>query len=376
MYPSVSLEYTHDSNIFFTSADLPGSGITASGIEVVRPRILMDLPFRDNRIRWVYAPFYRDYTSQRFKGSNTLNHAFDMEGTLRRGSAVTIGLSDHFVRGTVSIQEQTERNGLTFGLGHYANHNPLLEIDVKLGGRQGFSVIPSYSRSNFTGISDSVQYAYTARTIEGRYNYKLSEPTTLYGYYTLGGSTQTQTGIEDIRIRSRSFGFGLKRTISEAVVTQLTAGYETMDFTGGTGRNFSGPIIDTGATWMLNESTRLEFGFLRRPYASVYIDNNYYVDTEGRARVTLQIGRSTYLDVSAADQNNVYVPRLGEKRRDRLSRMEIGMGHQFLRTLRGYIGASFENRRSNVDQIIGGESVDPFHIRVDRILFRLEMGWL
>src|SRR2546425_2020217 len=61
VYPSVSFEYAQDSNIFFTSVDEPGARPTSTGITVVRPRILVDLPLRDNRIRWVYAPYYRDY---------------------------------------------------------------------------------------------------------------------------------------------------------------------------------------------------------------------------------------------------------------------------------------------------------------------------
>ena len=376
VFPSVSLEYTQDSNIFFTSAEEPGIRPTSAGIAVVRPRLLVDLPLSDNRIRWVYTPFYRDYLSERFTGSNRLNHVFDMEARFRAHRAITVGLRDHYLRGTVSLQEQTGANGLSFGLGGYSTHNPQLDIGVNLGARQGFSFIPSYSRSSFSGISNSVKYTYTARKLESRYNYRLSEPATFYGYYAYEGNTQEQTGLEDIRIRSRSSGFGLTRTVNEAVVTQVSAGYETMDFEGGTGRNFSGPVVEAGANWLVSEDTRVEFVVVRHPYASVYADNNYYVDTEGRSRLTFQIGASTYVDVGAVGQRNVYAPQQGTSRRDRLIRLEIGVGHQFLRTLRGYVGASTENRRSNKEQMIGGVDFDPFHVYVTRLLFRLEAGWM
>jgi len=156
----------------------------------------------------------------------------------------------------------------------------------------------------------------------------------------------------------------------------VSAGYQTMEFEGGMGRNFSGPVVDAGASWLVSDGTRVEFGIVRRPYSSVYTDNNYYVDNEVRGRLTFQIGASTYADVAAAALRNVYAPQSGPRRQDRLIRLEIGIGHQFLRTLRGYIGATSENRRSNVEQVIGGEDVDPFHIHVNRLLFRLEAGWM
>lgn len=376
VYPSVSFEYTRDSNIFYTGADDPTTAPTSSGIAVVRPRILVDLPLRDNRIRWVYAPFYRDYTSQSFTGSNRLNHAFDLDGRFRAHRAITLALRDHFVRGTVSLQEQTAGNGLSFGLGRFSAHNPALEIGVNLGARQGLSFIPSYSRFSFSGINDSIQYTYTARKLENRYNYRLSEPATLYGYYAFEADTQDQMGVQDIRIRSRSSGLGLTRTVNETVVTQMSAGYQTMDFEGGTGRNFSGLVVDAGASLLLSDASRIEFAIVRHPYSSVYPGNNYYVDNEARVHLTFQIGPSTYVDVAAAGLRNVYAPQSGPGRTDRLTRLEIGMGHQFLRTLRGYVGATFENRRSNVEQVIGGEDVDPFRIRVNRLLFRLEVGWM
>jgi len=376
VYPSVSFEYTQDSNIFFTSAADPTTRPTSTGIAVVRPRILVDLPLRDDRIRWVYAPFYRDYMSQSFTGSNRLNHAFDLEGRFRTHRAITLGLRDHFVRGTVSLQEQNSGTGQSFGLGRFSEHNPALEIGVNLGARQGISLIPSYSRSSFSGISDSIQYTYTARKLESRYNYKLSEPATLYGYYSFEADIQAQAVIQDVRIHARALGLGITRTVNEAVVTQMSAGYQTMDFEEGTGPNFSGPVVDASANWLVSDGARVEFGILRRPYSSVYLDSNYYVDDEARVRLTFQIGASTYADAGVGDLRNVYAPASGPRRQDRLIRLEVGVGHQFLRTLRGYIGATSENRRSNVEQTLGGEDVDPFRIRVNRLLFRLEAGWM
>jgi len=376
LHPSLSLEYTHDSNIFYTPSNLPGSGATASGIVVVRPRILADLPFGRSRIGFAYAPFYRDYTSRSFRGSSRLNQTFDMDGLIRTGGVLTIAIRDHFVRGTVSLQDQTERSGLTFGLGRYSTHNPAMEIGVSSGGRQGFTLIPSYSRSNFTGISQSVRYGYTARKLEGRYNYRVSEPSTLYAYYAIERTTQAQMGFAGVEIRSHSIGLGLRRTVNEKVVTQMSAGYQTLDFEGGGGKNFRGPVVEASVALQVDDVTRVEIGVVRQPYPSVYADSNYYVTSEGRTRVTRQIGRATFLDASFTFQNNLYSPLQGNARRDRSSRLGLGMGYQFVRSLRAYLGYESERRGSNVEQVLGGESVDPFRYSVNRVLFRLEAGWL
>ena len=375
VYPSIAFEYTHDSNIFFSTSDLPDD-VTASGIAVIRPRVMVDLPLSDSRIRWNYSPYYRDYTSQNFTGSNRVNHVFDLEGRFRTQSAITVAVRDHFLRGTLSIQDTNAANGLSFGLGRYSSHNPTVEIGLNFGARNGVSLIPSYARTSFAGISDTLQYAYSTRRIEGRYNYRLSVPTTFYGYSAYESNTQNQTGVEQIQFYTRVSGFGLTRSINETVVTQLSAGYQTMDFQGATDQRFSGPIVDGAAGWLLSDATRLEFGVLRHPYASVYTGNNYYIDTEGRLRLTLQVGSGTYLNAGVTGVRNVYAPQVGQRRRDRLIRFEVGLGHQFLRTLRGYIGATSENRRSNVEAMVGGEVVDPFHYRVDRLVFRLEAGWM
>ncbi|PYS95161.1 MAG: hypothetical protein DMF50_10060, partial [Acidobacteria bacterium] len=144
---------------------------------------------------------------------------------------------------------------LTFGLGRYSTHTPQMEIGVNSGGRQGFSLIPSYSRSSFTGISESVRYGYTTRKLEGRYNYRVSEASTLYGYYGVERTTQNQAGFEDLGIHSRSFGLGIRRMVNEKVVTLMSVGYQALDFQGGGGQNFGGLIVEASA-WTMSRGSR------------------------------------------------------------------------------------------------------------------------
>jgi len=104
LYPSVNFELTDNDNIFYASRDLPGDQIIKSGVMVVMPRLLVDLPIGENRIRWVYSPLYRDYTSKSFVQSRRTSHYFDFEAT-HRGSVLTVDGSYHLVLGTQELAD-------------------------------------------------------------------------------------------------------------------------------------------------------------------------------------------------------------------------------------------------------------------------------
>lgn len=380
LYPAVSFEYTYDSNILFMSNELPGSDPIASGVVVVQPRILVYLPLSDGRVRFVYAPFYRNYTNPVFKPEDRLNHAFDFEGLFRRSRTFTFAVRDHYLDGIASLQEVGDRNGLSTGLGQYSIHNPQLEFGVHVGERHGFLLMPSYSSSSYTGTVTSLgqvgDYSYTSRRLEGRYNYLVTPPSTIYGYAAAEETLQTQTGVEDITIHDHSIGLGYTRAVHENVSTLVSAGYQTLTFDGGIGRDYSGPIVEANAQWQVAGVTRIDGGFLYRAYPSVFADSNYYIATGVRAHVTHQIGRDSYWEGGGSVQDNLYVPLAGEGRRERMYRLELGLGHEFRKGVRGFVGYNFDRRQSNVLLITPDGGVDPYGYYEHRIMFRLEVGWL
>jgi len=380
LYPSVAYEYMYDDNILFTSTDLPGSVPVASGVNVLRARFLADLPLRDGRVRMLYAPFFRTYTNDRFEPEDQINQVLGADGTFHQSGRVSIGFRDDYAKGTLSLQEQVVRNGVPFGLGHYEVHNPRMDLGVRLGLRQGFSLLPSYSHSAFSGLVSGfgqvVDYGYTTKAIEGRYNYKLREPTTVYLYSVVDRTLQTMSDAPDVTIRANTVGLGLTRTLHAVIVTQVSAGYETMQFEGGVGDGFSGMVGEANVSWEMGNLNRFNVSVLRKPYASIYLGSNYYMATVGQVRWTRQLWRSSYLDAAAAIQQSDFVPVQGVGREERLIRMEVGLGHEFLRHLRGYVGFNVEQRESNVLQMTGGVGADPFNYELHRFIFRIEAGWM
>ena len=380
LYPSVSYEYMYDSNILFMSTDLPGSVPVASGVNVLQARFLALLPTHDGRFRLLYAPFYRSYTNDRFVPEDRINQIVGMEWLVHQSGPVLFAFRDDYANGTLSLQEQTARNGVPFGLGHYMVHNPRMEVGVNAGTRQGFSFLPSYSKSEYSGLVSGfgqiVDYGYTTKSLEGRYNYKHSDPTTVYVYDLVDRTLQTLSDAPDVSIRSNTIGFGLTRTMNAAVVTQVAIGYETMQFTGGVGPDFSGPIVDASVTWQAGNLNRIILSILRKPYASIYLGSNFYMATAGQIKWIRQIGRSSYMDAGGTIQENEFVPLQGVGRNERLIRLEAGTGHQFLKNLRGYLGFNVEQRESNVLQMTGGVGADPFNYQLHRFFFRIEAGWM
>jgi hypothetical protein len=380
LYPSVSYEYMYDSNILFMSTDVPGSEPVASGVNVLQARFLAILPYHDGRFRLMYAPFYRTYTNDRFVPDDRINQLVGMEWLLHQSGPVMFAFRDDYANGTLSLQEQSARNGVPYGLGHYMVHNPRMEIGLNAGTHQGFSLIPSYSRSEFSGLVSGfglpVDYGYETKALEGRYNYKHSDPTTVYVYSLVDRTLQTLSDAPDVTIRSNTLGFGLTRTMNAAIVTQVAIGYETMQFTGGVGPDFSGPVMDANVTWQAGNLSRIVLSVLRKPFASIYLYSNYYIATAGQLKWIRQLGRSSFMDAGATLQENEFVPQQGVGRNEQLIRLEIGTGHQFMKNLRGYVGFNVEQRESNVLQMVGSEGVDPFNYELHRIFFRIEAGWM
>ena len=68
-------------------------------------------------------------------------------------------------------------------------------------------------------------------------------------------------------------------------------------------------------------------------------------------------------------------PSVGRRRHDRVYQAQIGAGWQISPVLRLFIGYNSDRRRSNVEQVVSGQIIDPFDYSVNRVLFRLEAGW-
>jgi len=421
LYPSISFEYKDDDNVFYASRELPRNQIVQSRVLAVQSRILMDLPVGSTRIRWVYAPMYRNYSSKAFAQTRPISHFFDFEA-LRVGPVVTLRAADHFVRDTVDLR-QTDQGGETVGVVPFTTHTPELGVTVGMGARSAIAFAPRYTSVTFDERGSTSLLGYRRKELEVRLEHAVSPPGRVYAFYALDDTRQQREQIVfgDVSLDARTLGLGLRRTINEEVVTYLNAGYKTIDFKGGSNSDFKGPVLDANATWQLGDVTVLNLSTGHQAYQSFYVNNNYYVATELRLRLTRQVGRTVFWDTSVYFTNNHYAdpldisdtpdtapeqdcnttvpdpgnpgqtlcvgdgridayealqPSVGRRRRDHVYHAEVGAGWQIARTLRLFIGYNYERRSSNIDEGSGGGIIDPFDYRIHRVLFRFEAGWM
>jgi putative beta-barrel porin BBP2 len=428
-YPSVSIDFMHDSNVLYSSEDLPSANDLGSGVLLVKPRVMMDLPIGQSRIRWAYTGFYRTYTTNVLPVPNERSHFFDFEALLQVGRALHLAMREHYVRGIQEVQEFDPGGEVVVSHRPFTTNEPSLQADLDIGARQSLTYVQGHSRVHYDVVADIAIQGYTRDSMEGRYNYRLSTTDTLYGFGAIEDTEQDRASFlfQDVDSRGRTLGVGATRAFNQEVTTFARVGYQSLAFTGGSTGNFGGMVADVNASLQLSETSNLSVTVGRAPYQSFFLDQSYYLNDQIGVRFLHQIGSSLYWEIGGTFRNNSYpeevdlsvrpntpftedcdgdlildssdcnnnnlidgleklfcvpqpggppeCPSMGVKRNDRASLFEIGIGYRPRQRLGIFIGYNNDRRHSNIEQAIQGQFFDPFHYDVDRVFFRIEAGW-
>jgi len=408
LYPAVSFNYAHDDNMFYQSDDLPGVEPVESGrIEIV-PRLLIDLPLSRSRVRLQYAPLFRDYLNHEVAQVNKWSHFFDFEASILMADVFTVALRDHYVSGSQEVQEFDPGGEIRFNLAPFTLHEPSVEFSLDAGVRHRFSFIPRFSTLDFDEGPGQIFYDYKRRGYEGRYTFKVSPETQVFAY-TISDYTQQeriQTFYGDVDVDLRTTGIGLQRLAGGIITTGGSIGWEQQDYTGGGGGDYAGIAADINVGLSPSDVMRFELMFRRGAFQSFYVNNNYYINLEGRLRMLRQLGRSAFWQVAltlaqndygdATDvtmtANNVpsddtdndgyidlfesFLPSQGVVRRDQAAAIDLSAGWRLRPTLRFLVGYNHQRRDSNVVQDIGGEFAETADYTDNRVYVTLEMGFL
>jgi Putative beta-barrel porin 2 len=372
LYPAVSIDYTRDSNVLYFPSDGSAGELVSSWVTVVRPRIVAHLPLGMSHVTLAYSTLYRNYGTSLVNEQHRFSHYVDLESAYRSPRGLSVTLRDHFVRGTIEVREVDPGGETNFGLVPFVLHEPQLDVTLDLGARAGISVIPRYASNRFDDQGLASFFDYSRRAIEGRFNYKATPLSVVYLYDTLESTDQNRhdAAVADTTFTTRAAGIGVRRELNQRVTAQATIGYQTMRFISTAGDNSTGWVADVRWSWLPNELTRVELVGQRQPYQSFYENNNFYLVNQGGFRLTQQIGHNLYWVLGSTYQANSYPavsPIAGERRRDRSLQFESGVGYQFQRTLRAFVGYNLERRNSNIDSL---------DFDVNRLLFRIEAGWM
>lgn len=417
LYPAVSFNYAHDDNLFYQSDDIPGVEPVDSGRVEIVPRILIDLPLSRSRLRLQYSPLFRDYTSQEVPQADKWSHFFDFEASILMADVFTVAVRDHFVQGSQEVQEFDPGGEIRFNLAPFTLHEPSAEFSLDAGVRHRFSFIPRFSKLDFNESEGQVFYDYERRGYEGRYTFKVSPETQVFAYtqsdYTQQERIQTFYG--DVDVDQRTTGIGLQRLAGGLITTGGSIGWEQQNYTGGGGGDYAGIAADISVGLTPSDVLRFDLMFRRNAFQSFYVNNNYYINLEGRLRTIRQVGRTGFWQLgltlaqndygNATDvtmqSNNVpsddadndgyidifesFLPSQGVVRKDRAASIDLSTGWRLRPTMRFTVGYNRQRRDSNVVQEfdpdgpigpLAPEFVETYDYTDNRVYVTLEMGFL
>jgi hypothetical protein len=422
LYPAVSFNYSYDDNLFYQSENIPGVQLVATGRYEIVPRILIDLPLSRSRVRFQYAPVYREYTNADVAQVSKWSHFFDFEGSVLMHDVFSVVLRDHFVDGTQEVQEFDPGGEIRFNLVPFTLQELSLELSLDLGSRHRITFIPRSYSLDFdnnvalgtdptTGeqITGPVFYDYSRTGYEGRYTYKLSPETQLYfsSISDYGQQERSQDFYGNVDVDTRTTSVGLQRLMGGIITTGGSLGWEQMDFKGGGGGDYQGLAADINLGWNATDVMHFSLGFRRNAYQSYFLNNNFYTNLEGRLRMTRQVGQTAFWQVGLGLQQNEYgdpvdvrmtsqfaptedannngyvdlfesyLPSQGVVRKDRAAFADVGAGWRLRPSMRFLVGYNYQRRDSNMVQDLGAAGfVESFDYSASRVYFTLEMGIL
>jgi len=409
LYPAISFNYAYDDNLFYQSDNIPGLQLVGTGRVEVVPRLLIDLPLSRSRIRFQYSPLYRDYLNNEVAQVSKWSHFFDFEASFLIHDVFTVAVRDHYVEGTQEVQEFDPGGEIRFNLIPFTLQEPSLELGLDMGARHHISFIPRRYELNFDDSFGPVFYDYSRQGYEGRYTFKLSPETQLYAFRItdLTQQDRAETFYGDVDVNMHTTGVGLQRLRGGIVTTGGSIAWEQQDYSGGGGGDYQGVAADLNFGLNPTDVLHFDLSLRRNAYQSYFVNNNFYINLEGRLRMIRQVGQSAFwqlglglqqndygdpVDVSMTPNNppsddadndgyidffEAFLPSQGVVRKDRAAFADLSAGWRVRPTMRFVVGYNYQRRDSNMVQDLGPAGfIETFDYSASRVYFTLEMGIL
>jgi len=123
---------------------------------------------------------------------------------IMRGTVLSVRLADHYVRGTIELQEVDRGGEAVFGLAPFTTHSPEMEASLSLGSRSSVSIVPRYTSVHFDNAGDASFFGYRRKELELRLNRQVSQPNVVYAFYSLDATDQQREQIlfGDVSLRA------------------------------------------------------------------------------------------------------------------------------------------------------------------------------
>lgn len=308
--PSLTTGYAYDSNVFLLSetAEPPPS---PDQVLTVQPVLELTLPFSNSSARFKDTLNYVDYkeTPQTAgKYSNTAEAGL----TLNFGTRDTIDLAARHIDGVAETLAFDPGGEVTFRGNAYRLHSETASVSRAVEGARGYRLSLTRNVVIFDPSEDVTFFNYRGFEGDAAYLQPLSSNTRLaFGY--------VGARYDHYDVSSGSDPYAVFRTESgDAVYAQIEGrlgpkqpysvrlGWENLDFTGNTAKDFRGVIGDARMAVIFGGGTTVTAAAQRQPYRSFFQDNNFYVLEQLGAQLSHPFARQSSVGVNATFWRTAY----------------------------------------------------------------------
>jgi hypothetical protein len=319
--PSFTAGYSYDSNVFLLS-DSASPPPSADQVLTLEPALQLTLPFSNSMFKLGDTLKYVDYQHTAQTAGKTSNDAA-ADLVLNFGSLDTIELSAHHIAGVADTLAFDPGGEVKFQGNAFRFHTEGVSVSRAIVGVRGYRFSVQRNVLRFDPSTNVQFFDYSGFDGEGAYLQPLSSNTRLaFGYLGarydhFDASPSSDPSAVFRTERGDAVYAEIEGQLGPKQPYSVRVGWEELDFTGNSAKDFSGLIGQVKLSAIVGGGTTITFSTERRPYRSFFQENNYYVFEQVGGSVLRSFPRGSNVGGDVSFSRNTYnEPAAGILRRD------------------------------------------------------------
>ena len=279
--PSLLAGYAYDSNIFFRSDDV-GLDPVPDQVATAVPALAIMLPFGHSQFLFKDTLTWFDYKETPQTSGKTSNDAY-AELDLVFRTFDTLRLTAQHIAGVAETIAFDPGGEATFEGNAYRLHAESMSLAREIDGRRGYRLRLARNVVAFDPSENANFFDYSGFDGEAAFLQPLSSNTRISFGYVGTRYDHFNVNVNPYIVARTEAGdtvFGtIEGRLGPRQPYQVRLGWERLAFAGpeAEGGNYSGLILQAGASFILGGGTVLSVSAQRQPFRSFFIGNNYYV---------------------------------------------------------------------------------------------------
>ncbi|MFA6281861.1 MAG: outer membrane beta-barrel protein [Candidatus Omnitrophota bacterium] len=334
---ALTIEEQFDSNIFLTAGDK-----ISDYINIVRPKIFMDLPFGLDGRHSLQALYYADLATFADHSNQNFQNQYATELLNFKLPFGYLAFRDYFAK--TSDRAGTEFTNRIKRLDNQADAFFGVEFNKLAEELNYTNFLRTFNDDSYNNF-DYYENIYTSSTY-----YQLFPKTKVLMEYNYGQIDYLKDSSRDGNYNQ--IRMGLKGDITGKIIGVAKVGYQTREYDAGGQKGFNHFVSEMGLISNFSERTKLKLTYIDTAIESVYENNNYYNNQSFQLRLDQGISdRFTLIGLLGVDRN-LYPeesPTFFKKREDTILTGGIGLEYQAKDWIKAGIRYQYAEDISNID---------------------------